>query len=131
MSSFSWIFDVYCPSTVFFSFFKIYFVEVQLIYNIVLVSGVYHSDSIFLQIILHYRLLQDNGYNSLCYTAYPCCLSIFFKNFIYLFLAALSLHCCMWAFSSCGKQGLLFIVCGLLIAVASLVEHGPLAHGLQ
>ena len=32
----------------------------------------------------------------------------------------------MWAFSSCGEQGLLFIVVrGLLIAVASLVaEHG-------
>ena len=26
---------------------------------------------------------------------------------IYLFLAALSLHCCTWAFSSCGQQGLL------------------------
>ena len=52
-----------------------------------------------------------------------------FKNiylFIYLFLAALGLCCCTWAFSSCGEQGLLFIaVCGLLIAVASLVaEHG-------
>ena len=33
--------------------------------------------------------------------------------------------CCAWAFSSCGEQGLLFVaVCGLLIAVASLVaEH--------
>ena len=45
----------------------------------------------------------------------------FFKiYFIYLFLAALGLHCCMQAFSSCGEQGLLFVsVCGLLIAVAS------------
>ena len=52
----------------------------------------------------------------------------FFYKFIYLFLflAALGLRCCAWAFSSCGKQGLLFIVaCGLLIVVASLVvEHG-------
>ena len=33
----------------------------------------------------------------------------------------------MWGFSSCGERGLLFIVvCGLLIAVASLVaEHRP------
>ena len=32
-----------------------------------------------------------------------------------------SLHCCTWAFSSCGEWGLLFVaVCGLLIAVASL-----------
>ena len=45
---------------------------------------------------------------------------------IFFFLAALGLHCCAWAFSSCGERGLLFIVVrGLLIAVASLVvEHG-------
>ena len=54
---------------------------------------------------------------------------LFFFNkfiyFIYLYLAALGLHCCMWAFSSCGERGLLFFaVRGLLIAVASLVaEH--------
>ena len=43
--------------------------------------------------------------------------------FIYLFLAALGLRCCMRAFSSCVKRGLLFIaVCGLLIAVASLLR---------
>ena len=52
----------------------------------------------------------------------------FLKNkFIYLFLAVLGLHCCAWAFSSCGKWGLLFAVCGLLIAVASVVAE----HGLQ
>ena len=46
--------------------------------------------------------------------------------FIYLFLAALGLRCCAWAFSSCGERGLLFVVVrGLLIAMASLVaEHG-------
>ena len=51
------------------------------------------------------------------------CTGIFFL--MYLFLAALCLHCCMWAFSSCGERGLLFVVVrGLLIAVASLVvEH--------
>ena len=51
----------------------------------------------------------------------------------YLFLAALGLHCCVWAFSSFGGRGLLFIVvCRLLIAVASLVvEHGLEAHRLQ
>ena len=43
-----------------------------------------------------------------------------------LFLAELGLCCCVRAFSSCGEWGLLFVaVCGLLIAVASLVaEHG-------
>ena len=30
-----------------------------------------------------------------------------FLPFIYLFLAVLGLHCYMWAFSGCGKQGLL------------------------
>ena len=55
---------------------------------------------------------------------------IFLKNnfiyFIYLFLAVLGLCCCVWAFSSCGERGLLFVaVRGLLTAVASLVaEHG-------
>ena len=46
--------------------------------------------------------------------------------YLCLFLAALGLRCCVWAFSSCGKQGLLFVaVRRLLIAVASLVvEHG-------
>ena len=46
-------------------------------------------------------------------------------SFFFFFLAVLGLHCCAWAFSSCGERGLLFIVVrGLLIAVASLVaEH--------
>ena len=53
-------------------------------------------------------------------------IKIFLKNkFIYLFLAALGLHCCARAFSSCSEQSLLFVVVhGLLIAVSSLVvEH--------
>ena len=50
----------------------------------------------------------------------------FFNKFIYLFLVALGLRCCVRAFSSCSKGGLLFdAVRGLLIVVASLVaEHG-------
>ena len=50
--------------------------------------------------------------------------SVLKKNylFIYLFMAALGLRCCAWAFSSCGEQGLPFVaVRRLLIAVASLV----------
>ena len=61
-------------------------------------------------------------------------LLVFNRLFIYLFkidylfilfLAVLGLCCCARAFSSCGEQGLLFVVVrGLLIAVASLaVEH--------
>ena len=53
-------------------------------------------------------------------------MSQIFYLFIYLFLAVSGLGCCTRAFSSCGEQGLLFVVVrGLLIAVASLVpEHG-------
>ena len=45
---------------------------------------------------------------------------------MYVCMAALGLHYCARAFSSCGERGLLFIVVReLLIAVASLVaEHG-------
>ena len=41
-------------------------------------------------------------------------------------MTALGLCCCARAFSSCGERGLLFdVVCGFLIAVASLfAEHG-------
>ena len=53
-------------------------------------------------------------------------LYLFIYLFIYLMLAVLGLRCCMQAFSSCGEWELLFlVVCGFLIAVASLVvEHG-------
>ena len=47
-------------------------------------------------------------------------------------MAALGLHCCVRAFSSWGEWGLLFVaVCRLLIAVASLVEHGLYVRRLQ
>ena len=48
------------------------------------------------------------------------------KNiFIYLFSTGLGLHCCVWAFSSCGEWGLLSAAeSGLLIVVASVIaEH--------
>ena len=53
-------------------------------------------------------------------------INLFIYLLIYLFLAALGLHCCAQAFSSCSERELLFVaVRGLLIAVASLVaEHG-------
>ena len=47
------------------------------------------------------------------------------KNYLFLFLAVLGLRCYAQAFSSCGAQGLLFVVHGLLTVEASLVvEHG-------
>ena len=56
-----------------------------------------------------------------CFILFYCILFHFI-----LFLAALGLRCCVWAFSSCGERGLLFIaVRGLPIVVVSLVaEHG-------
>ena len=66
-----------------------------------------------------------------CYFLSFFFLMFMFFIFIYLFLlfyflAALGLCCCARAFSSCSERGLLFVVvCGLLIAVASLVaKHG-------
>ena len=51
-------------------------------------------------------------------TRIPCHIHSLFLAFFF-FLAALGLCCCTWAFSSCGKRGLLFIVVhGLLIMVA-------------
>ena len=47
-----------------------YYLKLSVICNIVLVLGVQHSDSVFLQIILNRRLLQNDGYNSLCYLQY-------------------------------------------------------------
>ena len=53
----------------------------------------------------------------------------FLIYFIYLCLAALGLHCCAQAFSSCDERGLLYIVVhGLLIAVASLVAEQGSTH---
>ena len=61
-------------------------------------------------------------------------INIYHDLLTYLYMAALGLLCCTWAFFSCGERaffscgewGLLFVVVhGLLIAVASLVaEHG-------
>ena len=45
--------------------------------------------------------------------------------FLYLFLTALSLHCCGLSLVAASGGYSLIVVCGLLIAVASLVaEHG-------
>ena len=66
-----------------------------------------------------------NFFESSLYVMLLCFFLNLFIVFIHFFLAALRLHSCVWAFSSCGERGLLFIaVRGLLTAVASLVaEH--------
>ena len=50
----------------------------------------------------------------------------FFLDLFIYFLAVMGLRCCVQAFSSCSKQGLLLVLMlGLLTAVASLIaEHG-------
>ena len=73
------------PLLILFLFFKILFIlfGVQLINNVVLVSGVQQSDlvihihvSILLQILFPFRLLHNMEQSSLCYTVGPCWLSI-------------------------------------------------------
>ena len=49
--------------------------------------------------------------------------SFFLRLSIYLFLAALGLGCCSWAFSSCGKWGLLFVVVLKLIVVSFVEDY--------
>ena len=51
--------------------------EVELIYNIIRVSGAQHNVQCFLQNMVHLKLLliQNNGYNFLSRTECPCCLS--------------------------------------------------------
>ena len=64
-----------------------------------------------------------------------CWMFSFLCVFCFKFLlAAWGLHCCAWTFFSCSEQGLLLlvVVCGLIIAVASLVtEHRLQARRLQ
>ena len=55
-------------------------------------------------------------------------MSLYFFNFLknlFIFGCLVSFVAARGLFSSCGEQGLLFVVVrGLLIAVVSLVEHG-------
>ena len=62
---------------------KVYFIEVQLIYNVVLISTVQQSDSvihiyIFFFIFFSIMVYHKIEYSSLCYTVGPCCLSILY-----------------------------------------------------
>ena len=66
-----------------FDHFVLVFIEIELIYNVVLVSGVQQSDSvihisILLNILFHYGLLQDIECSSLCYMVGLYCLSILY-----------------------------------------------------
>ena len=56
--------------------------------------------------------------------------TISFLNFNYLFLAALGLRCCAWAFSSSGKLGLLFVVVRVLLIAVAFSCFGAQALGV-
>ena len=79
---FLWVFFFFF--LVIFLFFNFLFcIGVQLIDNVVLVSGVQQSDSvihihvsILFHILFSIRLLQNTEQSSLCYTVGPCWLSI-------------------------------------------------------
>ena len=53
------------------------------------------------------------------------CFYFIFLNLLIYMLAMVGLHCCTWAFCSCGKWGPLFVeLCGLFTTVAYfIVEH--------
>ena len=67
-----------------FDFMTFFFlIEVQLIYNVVLISAVQQSDSVkhmyvYIYILFHYGLSQDIESTSLRYPVGPCCLSILY-----------------------------------------------------
>ena len=68
---------------------KNFFIDIQLIYKIILVSGIQHSESILLQITFCLKLLQNNSLIFLC-----CILSLFIIYFIHssLYLLVLFLY---------------------------------------
>ena len=63
-------------------------IEVQLIYNVVLISAIQQSDLvIYIYFFLHsfpLRLSQGTEYYYLCYTVGPCCLSIQYALLAYI-----------------------------------------------
>ena len=84
-----------------------------------------------LRILKYLRIGRDLKYYFillpfLSSSIYDICIKWSLSFYLFLYLAALGLHCCAQAFSSCRERELLFLVVrGLLTAVASLVaEHG-------
>ena len=61
--------------------------------------------------------LLDSGDSQFFIHTHVCvCVYIYVYIFFPHVLVALGLHCCAWAFSSCSKWGLVFVVeCGLLL----------------
>ena len=73
--------DAEFPEEDFSLFFKLYFIEVQLIYSAVTFRCTANTQThihLFFQILFPHRLLQNIEYNSLCYTVSPYWLSILY-----------------------------------------------------
>ena len=64
--------------------YSFFYIEVWLIYIVVLISAVQQSDCytniyiLFFHILFHSGLSWDTEYSYLCYTVGPCCLSILY-----------------------------------------------------
>ena len=116
--------------------FFIFLIEIQLIYNVVLVSGIQQCDSvihmctcIFFSYSFPLWLLQDTEYSSLCYTVGPYCLSILFIIFkINLFLNFFIFGC---VGSSLLRMGFLQLQQLLLLWALGTRASLVVAHGLS
>ena len=90
-------------------FLIIHFMEVWLIYNVILISAVWQCDSIIhththtlthtysVFILFHYGFTQDVKYSSLCYAVEPCCLSV-----LYIVIILSSLENYLWNNTFCN-----------------------------
>ena len=90
------------------------YLEVELLDHMVVLLLMFWGISIWFSIAASPIYIHSNGAQGFPFlhilpTLVICCLFLKYKFvylfFIYLFLAALGLHCCTWAFSSCSEWG--------------------------
>ena len=97
------------------------YLEVELLDHMVVLLLMFWGISIWFSIAASPIYIHSNGAQGFPFlhilpTLVICCLFLKYKFvylfFIYLFLAALGLHCCTWAFSSCSEWGGVTLCCG-------------------
>ena len=116
LNIFQWVWSLY------FSLKFLPYIGLWLIDNVVLVSDIYHSDSvIFIHIsvlflvLFPFRLLQNIEQSSLCHTEGPCWLSILYievcSNCVFLFfgLDFISKICSRGPGKGCGSRSALYV----------------------